>query len=65
MEGCVIALACWLLSVSVTGTTARRESAQVLSMDRLMALQHPDRFVNLKPLSLATCEAHCKMALQA
>lgn len=60
MERRVIALACRLLSVSVSGATAWCESAQVLGMDRLMALQHPDRLVNLKPLSLASCGAHRK-----
>lgn len=32
------------------------ELAQVLCVDRLVALQHPDGFVNFEPLPLPPCE---------
>lgn len=42
-----------LLTVAVVGATARGESAEILGMDRLVALQHPDSLINLKPFPLA------------
>lgn len=40
---------------TAAGITGVLESAQVFGMDRLVALQHPDGFVNLEPLTLPSC----------
>lgn len=56
MVGSIVVLGDRLLGVAVGGAAVGSELAEVLCMDRLVALQHADRLIDLEPLPFATCQ---------
>lgn len=61
MVGSVVIRSDGLLGVAVGGAAVSGEMAEVLCVDRLVALQHANRLINLEPLPLAACQGrrHC------